>query len=59
MLRGVIIQNASENIKALFDYSKFVELLQSHGDFAIEVLKDMVFNPLDDVQKVKLDKLDG
>jgi hypothetical protein len=59
MLREVIIQKASENVKALFGRGEFVELLQSHGDFAIEVLKDVVFNPPDDVQKVEPDELDG
>jgi hypothetical protein len=49
ILQEVIIQKASENIKALFNYSEFIELLWSHGDFVIEVLKNMVFNPLDDV----------
>ena len=49
MLREVIIQKASENVKALFDRGEFVELLRSHGDFAMEVLIDVVFNPPDDV----------
>ena len=43
MLREVIIQTASENAKALFDRGEFVALLQSHGDFAAEVLNDVVF----------------
>ena len=36
-----------------------MELLQSRGDFAMEVLKDVVFNPPDDVQKVEPDESDG
>ena len=44
ILRGVIIRKASENPKALFDRGEFVALLQSHGDFAAEVLRDVVFN---------------
>jgi hypothetical protein len=59
MLREVIIRKASENVKALFDRGEFVELLRSHSEFAIEVLKDVVFNQLDDVQKVEADELDS
>jgi hypothetical protein len=59
MLQEVIIQKASENVKALFNRGEFIELLRSHGDFALKVLKDVVFNPLDDVQKVEPDELDG
>ncbi|CZR66719.1 uncharacterized protein PAC_16620 [Phialocephala subalpina] len=57
MLREIIIRKASENVKALFDRSEFVTLLQGHGDFTMEVLRDVVFNPPDDVrlQEVELD----
>lgn len=44
MLREVVIRKASENAKALFDRGEFVALLQSHGDFAADVLRDVVFN---------------
>lgn len=42
MLREVIIQKAAENAKALFGHSEFVALLQSHGDFATEVLRHVL-----------------
>jgi hypothetical protein len=44
MLREVIIRKASENVKVLFDRGEFVDLLQTHGDFAIEVLRCVVFD---------------
>ena len=52
MLREVIIRKASENTKALFDRREFIALLQSHSDFAVEVLRDVVFPP-DDVREVE------
>jgi hypothetical protein len=48
MLREVIIQKVTENAKALFDHSEFVALLQSHGDFATEVLRYVLFHVPDD-----------
>jgi hypothetical protein len=53
MLREVIIRKASENAKALFDRGEFVALLQSHGDFATEVLRDVVLNRPGDVPEVE------
>ncbi|KAF4619085.1 hypothetical protein G7Y89_g14762 [Cudoniella acicularis] len=44
MLREVIIRKASENVKVLFDRGEFIDLLQSHGDFAMEVLRSVVFD---------------
>lgn len=55
MLREVIIRKASENAKALFDRGEFVALLQSHGDFAAEVLRDVVFNQPNDAREVEAD----
>jgi hypothetical protein len=53
MLREVIIQKASENAKALFDRGEFVALLQTHGDFSMEVLRDVLFNRQEDVHEVE------
>jgi hypothetical protein len=44
MLREVIIRKASENGKVLFDRGEFIDLLQTHGDFAIEVLRRVAFD---------------
>jgi len=55
MLREVIIRKATENAKALFDRGEFVALLQSHGDFAAEVLRDVVFNQPNDAREVEAD----
>lgn len=55
MLREVIIRKASANSKALFDRGEFVALLQSHGDFAAEVLRDVVFNQPNDTREVEAD----
>jgi hypothetical protein len=44
MLREVIIRKVSEDVKALFDRSEFIDLLQSHGDFTTEVLRSVVFD---------------
>jgi hypothetical protein len=52
MLREVIIQKASENARALFDRNEFVALLESHGSFAAEVLRDVLFNQPDEVSDV-------
>jgi len=52
MLREVIIRKASENARALFDRNEFVALLESHGGFAAEVLRDVLFNQPDDVSEV-------
>lgn len=52
MLRKVIIRKASENARALFDRNEFVALLESHGGFAAEVLRDVLFNQPDDVSDV-------
>lgn len=45
MLRDVIVKAASDNIKALLDRGEFVELLKSYGDFATDILKNVVCNP--------------
>ncbi|RFU33137.1 hypothetical protein B7463_g3156, partial [Scytalidium lignicola] len=55
MLREVIIRKASENAKTLFDRGEFVALLQSHGYFAAEVLRDVVFNHPNDEREVEPD----
>ncbi len=55
MLREVIIRKASENAKSLFDRGEFVALLQSHSDFAVEVLRDVVFNQPNDAREVEAD----
>jgi len=44
ILRDVIVQEASKNIKELLDRGEFVDLLKRHGDFAAEVLKEVVYN---------------
>jgi len=41
-IRNVIVQTASDNIKALLDRGEFVELLNSHGELATEILKKLV-----------------
>jgi len=44
VLRDIIIQKASENVKVLFDRGEFIDLLQAGGDFAMEVLRSVVFD---------------
>ena len=44
MLRKFILRTAGENAKALFDRGEFVALLKSNGDFAAEILRDILFN---------------
>lgn len=55
MLREIIVRRASKHAKALFDRGEFVALLQSHNDFAVDVLKDVVLNPQDDAHAVVID----
>jgi hypothetical protein len=55
MLREVIIQKVTENAKALFDHSEFVALLQSHGDFATEVLRHVLFHVPNDEPELEID----
>jgi len=49
MLREIIIWKASDHAKALLDRGEFVTLLQSHGHFAAEVLKGVLFKQPDDI----------
>jgi hypothetical protein len=41
-IRDVIVQTASENIKALLDRGEFIELLNTYGELATEILKKLV-----------------
>ena len=41
-IREVIVQTASDNIKALLDRGEFIELLNGHGELATEILKKLV-----------------
>jgi hypothetical protein len=50
MLREVIIRKASDHAKVLLDRGEFVALLQSHGHFAAEVLKGVLFKQTDDIE---------
>lgn len=42
MLRDVIVQGASDNVKNLLDRGEFVEMLKSHGDIATEIMHKVV-----------------
>lgn len=42
MLRDIIVQTASINVKALLDRGEFVELLKDHGDLATEIMGKVV-----------------
>jgi hypothetical protein len=53
ILRDIIIRKTGEDAKVLFHRGEFNALLKSHGDFAIEVLRDVVFNPPDERKKIK------
>jgi hypothetical protein len=44
MLRNAIVQEASKHVKILLDRGEFVDLLESRGDLAVEVLKNVVSN---------------
>jgi hypothetical protein len=41
-IRDVIVQTASDNVKALLDRGEFIEFLNSHGELATEILKKLV-----------------
>lgn len=42
MLRDIIVQGASDNLKLLLDRGEFVEMLKSHGDIATDIMHKVV-----------------
>jgi len=44
MLRDVIVEEASKNVKTLLDCGEFVKLLKGQSDLAVEVLRKVVSN---------------
>ena len=42
ILRDVIVQVASDHVKALLDRGEFVEMLKRHGDISAEIMRKVV-----------------